>query len=68
MSEEKDFYLFNIYIYSFIYLFRADEDHDQLLSKEELINYVFKNVQLHLKEAKEKNLQLFVILDTNQNG
>ncbi len=65
---KKIFLFFNIYIYIFIYLFRADEDHDQLVSKEELLNYVFKNVQLHLKEAKEKNLQLFVILDTNQNG
>jgi Ca2+-binding EF-hand superfamily protein len=38
------------------------------LSKDELLDYVFKNVQQHLREAKEKNTQLFVLIDTNQDG
>jgi len=66
----KKIFLFLIFIsISFVfYLFRADQDHDERLSKEELLNHVYKNVQLHLKEAKDKNLQLFLLLDTNQNG
>jgi hypothetical protein len=49
-------------------LFRADVDHNERLSKDELVNYLFKNVQQHLKEAKDKNSQLFILIDTNADG
>ncbi|CAF4038002.1 unnamed protein product [Rotaria sp. Silwood2] len=38
----------------------ADVDHDQRLSKDELLNYVLKNVNQHIHEAKERNSQLFI--------
>lgn len=50
------------------YLFRADNDHNQQLSKDELLDYVLSNVNKHLKEAKEKNTQLFLLIDSNQDG
>ncbi|CAF1034990.1 unnamed protein product [Adineta steineri] len=46
----------------------ADTDHDQRLSKDELLSYVLKNVNQHLKEAQEKNSQLFLLIDSNQDG
>ncbi|UJR07816.1 hypothetical protein I4U23_012099 [Adineta vaga] len=46
----------------------ADADHDQRLSKEELLNYVLKNIHQHLREAKERNSQLFLLIDSNQDG
>jgi len=49
-------------------LFRADGNHDGRLSQEELTNHVYKNIQMHLNEAKDKNTQLFLLIDTNQNG
>jgi Ca2+-binding EF-hand superfamily protein len=52
----------------FIHLFRADMDHDQQLSKDELLNYVLKNVNQHLREAKDRNTQLFLLIDSNQDG
>jgi hypothetical protein len=52
----------------FVNLFRADVDHNERLSKDELTNYAFKNVQQHVKEAKDRNSQLFILIDTNQNG
>jgi Ca2+-binding EF-hand superfamily protein len=54
--------------YHYLNLFRVDADHNKYLSKEELFNYVLRNVQLHLKKAKDKNSQLFLLIDTNQNG
>jgi hypothetical protein len=56
------------YLNIFIYLFSVDEDHDLRLSKEELIDYVFRNIQLHLHDAQDKNSQLFLLIDTDQNG
>lgn len=41
---------------------------DQHLSQDELLNYVLKNVQQHLQEAKDKNLQLFLLIDKNADG
>ncbi|CAF3821286.1 unnamed protein product [Rotaria sordida] len=46
----------------------ADSNHDERLSKDELLNHALKNVQQHLKEAKDKNSQLFLLIDTNQDG
>ncbi len=48
--------------------FRADGVHDQQLSKDELLNYVLNNVNKHLREGKERNTQLFLLIDTNQDG
>ena len=48
--------------------FRADINHDESLSKEELLNHVLKNVEEHLREAKERNSQLFILIDSNQDG
>jgi len=52
----------------FVNLFRADVDHNERLSRDELAHYAFKNVQQHVKEAKDRNSQLFILIDTNQNG
>ena len=49
-------------------VFRADIDHDERVTREELVSYLFKNVQDHLREAKDKNAQLFVLIDTNSDG
>ncbi|CAF0908498.1 unnamed protein product [Adineta ricciae] len=46
----------------------ADIDHDERVTREELVSYLFKNVQDHLKEAKDKNAQLFILIDTNNDG
>ncbi|CAF2114733.1 unnamed protein product [Rotaria magnacalcarata] len=46
----------------------ADLDHDQHLSKDELLNYVLKNVNQHIQEAKDRNSQLFLLIDSNQDG
>ncbi len=45
-----------------------DVNRDQQLSKDELLNYVLKNVNEHLREAKERNTQLFLLIDSNQDG
>ncbi len=58
----------NIISFVFIDSFRADDNHDQRLSKDELLNYVLKNVNQHLREAKERNSQLFLLIDSNQDG
>ena len=47
---------------------RANIDKNQGLTQTELLNYVLKNVQDHLREAKEKNSQLFLLIDTDQDG
>ncbi|CAF4270263.1 unnamed protein product [Rotaria socialis] len=46
----------------------ADLDHDQHLSKDELLNHVLKNVNQHIQEAKDRNSQLFLLIDSNQDG
>ncbi|CAF3921609.1 unnamed protein product [Rotaria sp. Silwood2] len=46
----------------------SDSNHDERLSKDELLGHVLKNVQQHLKEAKDRNSQLFLLIDTNQDG
>jgi len=46
----------------------VDVDYDQQLSKDELLNYVLKNVNQHIKEAKDRNTQLFLLIDSNQDG
>jgi hypothetical protein len=46
----------------------VDVNRDQQLSKDELLNYVLKNVNEHLREAKERNTQLFLLIDSNQDG
>ncbi|CAF1504989.1 unnamed protein product [Rotaria sp. Silwood1] len=46
----------------------SDANHDERLSKDELLSHVLKNVQQHLTEAKERNSQLFLLIDTNQDG
>ncbi|CAF0718914.1 unnamed protein product [Adineta ricciae] len=46
----------------------ADIDHDERVTREELVSYLFKNVQDHLREAKDKNAQLFILIDTNNDG
>ncbi|CAF0847364.1 unnamed protein product [Adineta steineri] len=46
----------------------ADLDRDERVTKDELVNYLFKNVQLHLKEAKNRNTQLFLLIDANEDG
>jgi Ca2+-binding EF-hand superfamily protein len=66
MSKERNFDCF--IRTNFLNLFRADVNHDKRVSKEELVNYVFKNVQKHLQEAKQKNSKLFVLIDSNQDG
>ena len=45
-----------------------DVDHNEKLTKEELLGYVLKNVNEHTREAKERNSQLFLLIDTNQDG
>ena len=64
MSKERKI----LFLISIFNLFRADVDHNGRLSKDELTNYAFKNVRQHLKEAKDKNAQLFILIDTDQNG
>ena len=49
-------------------IFRADVDHDERLSKEEMLNYVLKNIHEHLREAKLRNAQLFLFIDSNEDG
>ena len=49
-------------------MFRANTDGDQYLSQDELLYYVLKNVEMHLKEAKDKNSQLFILIDSNGDG
>ncbi|CAF4024533.1 unnamed protein product, partial [Rotaria sp. Silwood1] len=39
----------------------ADVDHDQHVSKDELLNYVLRNVNKHIQEAKDRNSQLFLL-------
>ncbi|CAF4066215.1 unnamed protein product, partial [Rotaria sp. Silwood1] len=46
----------------------ADVDHDQHVSKDELLNYVLRNVNKHIQEAKDRNSQLFLLIDSNQDG
>lgn len=46
----------------------ADGNHDARLSQEELTDHVFKNIQTHLNEAKDRNTQLFLLIDSNQDG
>jgi hypothetical protein len=46
----------------------ADANHDQQLSKDELLSYVLNNVNQHLREGKERNTQLFLLIDSNQDG
>ncbi|CAF1347028.1 unnamed protein product [Adineta ricciae] len=46
----------------------ADVDHDERLSKEEMLNYVLKNIHEHLREAKLRNTQLFLFIDSNEDG
>ncbi|CAF3596578.1 unnamed protein product [Adineta steineri] len=46
----------------------VDVDHDERLTKDELVNYLFKNIQQHLQKAKHKNSQLFILIDADQNG
>jgi hypothetical protein len=48
--------------------FRADQDHDERLSHNELLDHVFKNIQQHSNEAKDRNSQLFILIDTDKNG
>jgi hypothetical protein len=48
--------------------FRADINHDERVSREELLDHVFKNIQQHSREAKERNSQLFLLIDTDQDG
>ncbi|CAF5114599.1 unnamed protein product, partial [Rotaria sp. Silwood1] len=45
----------------------ADVDHDQHVSKDELLNYVLRNVNKHIQEAKDRNSQLFLLIDSNQD-
>ncbi|CAF3901867.1 unnamed protein product [Rotaria sordida] len=45
----------------------ADGDHNQQLTKDELLNYVLKNVNQHIQEAKDRNTQLFLLIDSNQD-
>jgi hypothetical protein len=66
--SKKDTTCFLFLFLFFFNLFRADVDHNERLSKDELVNYLFKNVQQHLKEAKDKNSQLFILIDTNADG
>lgn len=47
---------------------RVDGNHDEGLTKDELLGYVLKNVEQHLGEAKERNSQLFLLIDTKQDG
>ncbi|CAF3351284.1 unnamed protein product [Rotaria socialis] len=46
----------------------VDLDHNERLSQDELFNYVYKNVQQHLNEARDRNLQLFLLIDSNEDG
>jgi Ca2+-binding EF-hand superfamily protein len=48
--------------------FRADINHDGYLSKDELLNHVMTNIEQHLKEGKQHNSQLFLLIDVNQDG
>lgn len=59
------FFFYVVHISKFT---RADVDHDQKLSKDELLNYILKNVNQHIQEAKERNTQLFLLIDSNQDG
>lgn len=52
----------------FFNVFRVDIDNDQNLTKDELLNYVLKNIELHLREAKQRNSQLFLLIDSNKDG
>ncbi len=48
--------------------FRADQDHDERLSHNELLDHIFKNIQQHSNEARDRNSQLFILIDTDKNG
>jgi hypothetical protein len=48
--------------------FSADANRDQHLSKDELLSFVLNNVNQHLREGKERNTQLFLLIDSNQDG
>jgi len=60
--------IISFFCFHYIHLFRVDVNRDQQLSKDELLNYVLKNVNEHLREAKERNTQLFLLIDSNQDG
>lgn len=47
---------------------KADLNKDSFLTKDELLDYAMTNIEMHLKEAKDKNLQLFLLIDSNQDG
>jgi hypothetical protein len=47
---------------------RADVDHDAHLSRDELLGYVIKNVQNHLREGRQLNAQVFATIDTDHDG
>ena len=49
-------------------LSRVDADHDQGITQSELLDHVLKNVAQHLKEAKDRNSQLFVLIVSDLNG
>lgn len=38
------------------------------MSHDELLDYVFQNIQKHSDEAKQKNSRLFILIDSNRNG
>jgi len=67
-TKKKIFFIYNYINLYFINSFRADNNHDQQLSKDELLNYVLKNVNQHLREGKQRNTQLFILIDSNQDG
>ncbi|CAF5143035.1 unnamed protein product [Rotaria magnacalcarata] len=46
----------------------VDLDHNERLSQDEVLNYVYRNVQQHLNEARNRNLQLFLLIDSNEDG
>jgi hypothetical protein len=52
----------------FVVVVRADANRDQQLSKDELLSFVLNNVNQHLREGKERNTQLFLLIDSNQDG
>lgn len=51
-----------------LHVFRIDLDHDDRLSNDEVVSYVLKNIQEHLQKAQDRNLQLFLLIDNNENG
>lgn len=54
--------------FCFVVVIRADANRDQQLSKDELLSFVLNNVNQHLREGKERNTQLFLLIDSNQDG